>query len=130
MKHPRLALAALLVVLVWQTAASGQMARFVRADAFDSGCLKSGQFVQVTYFLTDEKQNQTKGYVKAVGSSSFTLSRPVDQVEISFQDIEILVIGRLKPHIILLKHRPVVRDNDRVRRTPNLEPPPQTLAYG
>jgi len=130
MKQPRVALAAILMVLVWQTTSSAQRARFVRAEAFDSGCLKSGQFVEVTYFATDGKQSQVKGYVKAIGRTSFTVSGTVDPVEIRFKSIEILVIGRQKPEIILLKHKPVAREDDRARKAPKRAPIPTILTYG
>lgn len=128
MKQPRVVLAAILMVLVGQSTADAQRARFVKAEDFDAGCIKSGQFVEVTYFTREGKENHVKGYVKAIRDSSFTVSGSVDQVEVPFHNLDILIIGRRKPEIILIKHRPVDQQEDRVRTVPGSERAPRILA--
>jgi hypothetical protein len=128
MKQPRVVLAAILMVLVGQSVADAQRARFVKAEDFDTGCLKSGQFVEVTYSTGEGKERRIKGYVRAIGDSSFTVSGPVDQVEVPFRGLDILIIGRRTPDIILIKHKPATQPENRVRSVPGVEQAPRVLA--
>ena len=128
MKSPRVVLLAVLTILIWQTAASAQRARFVDAEEFDAKCLKPGQFVAVTYFAEGSKELEVKGFVSAVNDSSFTIAGSAAGANVPFCDLDILIIGRKRAEIILIKHKPVARNDDRARRIPGLQPTPRILA--
>ena len=130
MKSPRVALLAVLTILIWQTAASAQRARFVNAEEFDAKCLKPGQFVTVTYFTGGSKEVEVKGFVSAVNDSSFTIAGSAAGANVPFCDLDILIIGMQRAEIILIKHKPVAQGDDRVRRMPDLRSTPLALAIG
>ena len=88
----------------------------------------AGQFVEVTYYAGSRKECHLKGYVKTIGDSSFTVCVSLEEVEVSFHDLDILIIGRRKPEIILIKHSPADTEENRARSGPGAGLSPKTLA--
>ena len=105
---------ALLTVLMLQLtagAALAQRARFVRTDAFDRTRLRPGTFVCVSYYARDHREATVKGYVRCVRDSVFTVSSAVHRTTIRFRDVDMLIIGRHRPEIILFKCGPLRVDS-------------------
>ena len=98
---------ALLTVLMLHLLAAGataQRTQFLRTEDFDTTRLRPGTFVQVSYYTGQNRETGAKGYVFAVRDSSFTVASAIHRTTIPFRDVDILIIGRGRPEIILFKN--------------------------
>lgn len=124
MKWTRIALAVIAMLQSTVGVASAQRTRFLRVEEFDRTCLRTGTFVEVSYYRDGDREAKTKGYVSAVHESALTVENAIGKRRIPFRDVGILVVGRGKPKIYVFRNRPAPAADGHARVS---APPPHQL---
>ena len=107
MKWTGTVLAAIAALHLMAGAAQGQETRFLRAEEFDRTWLRSGTYVQVSFYREGKRLASTKGHVSAVRERSFTVANANQATSIPFRDVGILIVGRSRPDIFVFRDRPI-----------------------